>query len=774
MNLGQFLLILKARRRLGLAVFALVLLATLAINLLLPKQYTATASVVVDAKSPDPVAGMFLPGVGSPAYMATQVDIIKSQAVALRVVKSLKLDESPVARQQWEEATGGKGSIAIWLADLLRVNLEVKPAVESNVIAIGYTSKEPQFASQIANAFARGYIDTSIALRVEPAKEYAASFDERVKALRDQLDTAQEKLTAYQREKGIISSDERLDVENSRLQTLTSELVAVQGQAVESRARTGQAQANTEILPDVLQNSLVQSLKGDVARLEAKRQEQQERLGPNHPDSIRTAAELDAMRARVQAETSRVSGAVGTSNRINVQREAEIRASLEKQRARVLAIKRQRDELVGLEQQRENAQKAYDTVYQRLAQANLESQVSQTNISVLNPAVEPISPSKPRIVLNVVLAGFVGTMLAVLAAFAMEMFDRRPRSAEDLALALNAPVMGLLAAARRRPPHLFRRRIHGRLPSKPEEAGAHGSSPSYETSGGHGPQVIPAGDLPYHDRMIGTILRENGKLSAQDEEQILTMQRERGLRFGDAAMRLGMVSERDLTHALSQQFGFSYMEDDDSRLSEELVLASKPFGHGAEQIRALRSEMLMRWRSGQTQRKVISVVSHGRAEGRSVLAANLAIAFAQMGENTLIIDADMRNPSQHRLFGVSNQLGLSTLLSGRRDAKVLQAVPGLRNLCVLPVGAIPPNPQELLARQSFGNTLQLLQQVFDVIIVDTPAFEEGADAQIITGWCGAALVLARQDQTPLPAVEELAHKVNNSGAQVMGGVLASY
>ncbi|MBI4754086.1 MAG: chain length determinant protein EpsF [Betaproteobacteria bacterium] len=772
MNFSQFLLILKARRRFALMVFSLVILTTLVVSLVLPKQYSATVSVVVDVKSPDPVAGIFLPAMAQPAYMATQVDIIKSQAVALRVVKGLKLDESPLVREQWQEDTEGKGSISVWLADLLQKYLDVKPSRESNVIGLTYTSKEPQFAAVIANAFARAYIDANVGLRVDPAKEYAASFDQRIKVLRDQLEAAQAKLTAYQREKGIISADERLDVENARLQQLTIDLVAVQGFAAESRARSGQAHANSEIMPEVLQNPLIQNLKAELARLEAKRQEQQARYGPNHPESIRTAAELDALRARVQSESARVSGGVGTTNRVNVQREAEVRAALEKQRARVLEIKHQRDELVGLQQERDNAQKAYDGVAQRLAQASLESQVSQTNISVLTPAVEPVEHSRPKLLLNMALAVFLGSMLAVGSGLAMEILDRRPRSAEDLAAVLHAPVLGLLSAGPRLPPRLFRRKA---LSGPPERSGPAGPQPSFGAHEfSHGPQIIPAGNVPYHDRMIGTILRENGKLSAQDEEQILTLQREKGLRFGDAALHLGMVTERDLTQALSQQFGFSYMEDEDSRISEEVALANKPFGHAAEQIRALRSEMVMRWRNGQTQRKVVAVVSPRRGEGRSVLAANLAVAFAQMGENTLVIDADMRNPSQHRLFGVSNQLGLSTLLSGRRDAKVLQPVPGLRNLCVLPVGAIPPNPQELLARQAFGNAIQLLHQVFDVIILDTPAFEEGADAQIITGWCGAALVLARQDQTPLPAVEELAHKVNNAGAEVMGGVLASY
>src|SRR3972149_4322851 len=205
MNLQQFLLILRARYKLVLLVLLGTVTATLGVSLVLPKQYTATTSVVIDVKSPDPVIGMMLPGMAAPGYMATQTDIIQSDRVAQKVVKLLKLDANPTVRQQWMEATKGKGKLEVWLADVLQTKLDVKPARESNVISISYKAVDPGFAAAVANAFTQAYIETNVELKVEPARQYAKWFGEQGKSLRDNLEKAQAKLSAYQQEHGIVA-----------------------------------------------------------------------------------------------------------------------------------------------------------------------------------------------------------------------------------------------------------------------------------------------------------------------------------------------------------------------------------------------------------------------------------------------------------------------------------------------------------------------------------------------------------------------------------------
>lgn len=469
MTLGQFFSILLARWKVALAVLVLAIGAAVAISLLLPKQYRATSTVVVDVRSPDPVAGMVLPG--AQGYLLTQLEIIRSERVALRVVRNLKLADNPQTREQWRESTGGSVDIESWLAKALLRNLEVKPSGDSQVLAVSYTSVDPRFSALIANAFVQGYIDTQVDLRKEPAKQYASFFDERARELRERLEAAQARLSEYQKQHGLVATDERLDIENARLQELSSQLVAIQAVTAESSSRQSQAGAAADRMQEVLLNPLISSLKGDLNRQEARLQELNARYGSNHPQVIEAQASIAALRERIAAETRRVTSGVSVSNTINRQREAEIKAALEAQRERLLKMREQRDQAAVLVNDVANAQRAYDAVLARLNQTNLESHATLTNASMLSPAVPPTDPSSPNLILNVLLATSVGLVLAVAASVLLELLDRRLRTFADVVQLLGLPVLGvmpkpvrrgMLSGRRDRP--LIARRVLGQLP----------------------------------------------------------------------------------------------------------------------------------------------------------------------------------------------------------------------------------------------------------------------------------------------------------------------
>ena len=444
MTFGQFLSILRARWWVVLLVLGLTVATTVVVSLLLPKQYTATASVVVDFK-PDPISAAVFGGMPSPAVMATQVDILTSERVALRVVQANRLSENPQIRQQWQDETGGEGTVEQWLITLFQKSLDVQPSRESSVIRVGYQAPDPRFAAGMANAFVQAYVDTSLALRVNPARQYSGFFDQQVKDSREALEKAQSRLSDFQRANGIIATDERLDVENARLNELSSQLVALQAVAAESRSR--QAQANSaagERMQEVLNNPVINQLKADITRAEVQIKQLTARLGEAHPQVVEARGSLAELRSRLDAETRRVTGGVTVTSTINNQREAQVRAALEAQRAQVLRMKTVRDEGLVLQREVENAQRTYDAVQARLAQSSLESQTTQSNVNVLTQAVPPLEPSSPNIPLNVALSVFLGGLLAVGTALLLELMDRRVRSVDDVIAALDLPVIGVL------------------------------------------------------------------------------------------------------------------------------------------------------------------------------------------------------------------------------------------------------------------------------------------------------------------------------------------
>jgi polysaccharide biosynthesis transport protein len=446
MTFQQFLLILNARKWTVILTLLFTVAVTVGVSLVIPKQFTAATAVVIDVKSPDPVAGMVLPGLITPGYMATQVDIINSDRVSQRVVKMLKLDESPVIKQQWQEATEGRGKVDVWLAELLQKKLDVKPSRESNVINIAFSGADPKFAAAVANAFGQAYIDVNLELKVEPARQYATWFVGQVKVTRDKLEKAQDALSSYQQKSGIVASDERLDYENSKLNELSTQLTVIQAQTADSSSKR-KSTANVDTLAEVMQSPLINNLKSDIARLDARLQESNVNLGKNHPQTQRTESELASLKAKLDAETKQISTSIGTTLSVSKQKEKEILDAIALQKTKVLNLNKQRDELTVLKRDVDTAQRDFEQVSMRSSQTRLESLSSQTNIAILNAASEPLDPSRPKILLNVLVAVLLGILLGVGLALMRELGNRRVRSAEDLMEVIGLPLLASIPRA---------------------------------------------------------------------------------------------------------------------------------------------------------------------------------------------------------------------------------------------------------------------------------------------------------------------------------------
>jgi succinoglycan biosynthesis transport protein ExoP len=445
MNLRQFLMLLRARRRLILSTLFATILLALGWSLVQNKTYTATASVLLNYKGVDPLTGLTMPGQLLPGYMATQIDIISSRNVALRVVDRLRLASSPAVIAQFQEATEGKGTVRDWLADLLQRRLDIKPARESSVVEISFKGADPAFAAAVANAFAEEYQNASVQLKTEPMKKAASYFNEQTKQLRDNLEAAQARLSKYQQEKGIVSLDNnRVDVELSRLNDLSSQLVAAQAAALEATSRERMAGSAAVLSPDVANNPLIQNLRVALAAAEGKLAESAARYGANHPQYLAARAEVDKMRADLNAALGTVSKSVGGNALVLRQREEQLRAALAAQKTRVLELNRTRDELGAMLKDLDSAQRAFDAASGRFSQTRIEAQAEQSDIAVLNPAVAPAEPSGPRVLLNTLVAILLGTVLGLGLALLLELLQRPVRSAADVQELLGIPVLGTI------------------------------------------------------------------------------------------------------------------------------------------------------------------------------------------------------------------------------------------------------------------------------------------------------------------------------------------
>jgi len=446
MNITYLLLALRARYKIVLLALIVTVGVAVVISLMLPKTYKASTSLVLNSKGIDAVTGMSVPAQLMTGYLATQVDIIKSKSVALKVVENMKLAENPAVQQQFADKS--QASIKDSLANLLMAKVDVEPARESSVLTINFKGTDPQFVAAVANEFAIAYQQFSVQLKTDPAQQASGYINSQIKTLRDQYETAQSRLSKYQKENNIYSADNRADVEMSRLNDLSSQLVGVQGQLMEAESRSRQATGNAGASPDVLNNGLIQGLKSNLALAEAKLADMSQRLAPNHPQYIASKSEVDKLRSTLNEQIAIASAGVAGGSTINRQRENELRAALAAQKARVLELNATRDEFAVLSNEADSARRAYEVATQRYNQTTLEGQSKQTDSAVLSTAAVPGAPASPRVFVNIALSIVVGLILGVGAVLVMELLDQRVRSATHMATAFGLPVLGVIEKSR--------------------------------------------------------------------------------------------------------------------------------------------------------------------------------------------------------------------------------------------------------------------------------------------------------------------------------------
>jgi chain length determinant protein EpsF len=450
MDLKQYILALGARRKAFFVALIATIVTAIAVALIVPKKYVATASLMMDARDEQTMS----PGRLSPreraTFLQTQVDLLMSNRISTQVARDLKLAQRPGVREAWEQDTGGLGSIDEWIAEGLRLKLDIDTSV-SSLVLVGFSSDDPKFAAEVANGFAKAYLDTVLQLRTEPTREAAKWFDEQLKTLRTQVVQAQSRLNSYQKQKGILAEDARLDVESTRLAELSTQLMVARNATYDALSRYKQATevvesgVSPEAIPDVLSNAHLNALKVDLSRVEGRLEQENAVLGPNHPQYLRTTAEVQALREKLKSETRKLVAGLGNAVQQSRKREADLQAAIDAQNQRLLNVKDYRIEMAAMTRDIEAAQRSYDAVLTRHMTNKIDATANTTNVMLLSPASEPIKPVHPKVGLIAGLSVVLGLLLAAGIVYVLEMLDRRVRSRYDLESRLAVPSLGRLS-----------------------------------------------------------------------------------------------------------------------------------------------------------------------------------------------------------------------------------------------------------------------------------------------------------------------------------------
>jgi chain length determinant protein EpsF len=445
MDLRVMLAVLYRRRWLVLTLFTAAVICAIAATFVMPRQFKATSVVVIDNKA-DPLVGAADPEQSLPSYLATQLDIAGSLSVAERAVRLLKLDEDPSLKAEWQKNTEGRGDFLSSLADSMRKQISITPARDSNVIEITATYPNAQFAAKLANAYARAYIDATLDLKIEPAKQNAAWFDQRSRELRATLEEKQKLLADYRTETGITDTDDHSDLEMTRLSEVSSTLTKLESQRQDAEAVERQIESDPANSEQALHDPSIASLKANLATVETKLRSAALTMGVNNPAYQSLKAEAQSASDALAAETARLVDAARASVAVYASQEAQTRADLERQKKEVLDLRIKRDRVSLLQKDVADAQRSLDEISQRLSLTNLQSQMQQTNVILLSGATEPAAPSAPRPLVNLLVGIFMGLVLGFGVPIAFELASPRIRTSEQMARLLSVPLLSEISA----------------------------------------------------------------------------------------------------------------------------------------------------------------------------------------------------------------------------------------------------------------------------------------------------------------------------------------
>jgi succinoglycan biosynthesis transport protein ExoP len=732
--------VLVKKRQVILGVLLTSVIATTVLVFTMSPRYTATATILIERQAPKiaPVQEIQqVDAVGSTRddYYETQFQLLQSRSLAARVIKALALhsDERFVGRSQGLLASIPGQLEALFrsredgdrvASDVLDMNpqlinqylgmLSITPVTDSRLVKVSFTSESKELSAELANKHAEEFISASLDLRRSVALRAESFLEAELAKAKDRVVRAELKLNDYRRDKGIIGVDgEKSDIVSQRLVELNQRFTEAQSERIRLEADYRLVQSRSpESLPSVTSSPLIQQLKQEASRVEAERAQLEEKFLPGYPALAEAAAREKQVKSRLNSEIHKIVQAIESSFLSAEHREEELAKQLEAQRQATLEQKDVGADYATLNRDVDTARSLYANLLQRLKDVDVSGKVDLTNISIVDPATLPLVRSSPRRGLDLALASVLGLALGVALAFLLETLDNTVKTSDDIERRFGLPVLG----------------------------------------------VVPS---------FGSVRPAYGALASGDGK--------------GSSSRLMLEGDGD---------SWSQAASTQSAGSRELVLSKRPTSVMAEAYRAIRTGILLS--SADAAPQVILFTSGGASEGKTVTATNQALALAQSGARVLLIDADIRKPRLHDIFDVLNGAGLSTYLTGQSSLEAVirevslalsplangksngssaNGAESLGSIHLIPSGPTPPNPAELLGSRRMRETVELLRQRFDYIIIDSPPILPVTDAVVLSAMTDGVVLVVRAEHTAVETVAKAHARLRHVRAKIIGTVL---
>ncbi|MGE0824671.1 MAG: GumC family protein [Candidatus Binatia bacterium] len=715
-HLRDYWRVLRKHQRLILSCAVGVVALTAAVVFIMTPQYTAETTILIERKAPQAlkIEGAQAEAVGPDEYdyYKTQYEILRSKELASRVILEQKLDQHPLFRdeekpgvlqrmlipiesrfghaaQTTSTRTGKKSVISTEVLNAYIESLAIRPFPRTRLVKVAFTSPDPTLSARIVSAHAAFYARYGVELRTQANVEAQHFLEEKLIELKERVEQSEMVLNTYRRDKGILSLDEKENIVVDRLSDLNKRLTEAEAERIglEAQVRLIRKRAYTS-LPAVIDNPLIQTLKEQLAPMEAEQSQLAVRFKDDYPKLVQLKAQIAGTKERINAEIARVVAGIETAYLAADGKEQSLREKMEEQKAATLGLKDASVNYAILAREVDTNRQLYDSVLQRMKEMGVAAELRASNVSVVDKAVPPEFPSYPRRGLALTLSVLVGLGGGLGVAFFLEYMDNTVKTPEEVQQYLGLPSLGVV----------------------PEFA-----------SLVHAPGV-------------------DGKPDSEER---------------DTKSQVGSTQSVSRALALSSRM--------------ELVLSHHPLSVIAEAYRTLRTALFLS-RAGEAPRTLL-FTSATEGEGKTLTTVNTAVIFAQMGLRVLVIDADLRRPRCHKVLGVRNWAGLTEALTGHRDVREVIKATTTENLFLLPSGAIPPNPAELVGSRKMQELVATLLQRFDCLIVDTPPIMPVSDALLMSRLVDGVVLVVNGQKTPRHIVKEARSRLVYARAKILGVVL---
>jgi polysaccharide biosynthesis transport protein len=720
LHLSDYWKMLLKRRRL----VVLMLLAALGIGVFITvittPLYTASVTLKIDQGTPAQGFGEMAAG---DDYYQTQVALLKSRALAAKVITALRLESNPkfvVVRTPIEQlsrrARGFLNSAITYVSDfisdlsgvaptpegppssstdfalgvhprfigLYQRLFEVQPVPKTSLVRVMFTTADPRLSQELAAAHANTFIRMNLETRFELTKEAREFLEKKLSESKVKAVASEQALQRFRQKHGVVSLEGNQNIVIERMVDLNKRLTESRARRIEleSLLQTTKGR-NVDYLSEVIDNSLILQLKGRLEGLEAEQARLATIFKPDHPRLAELNQQIRQARRRLNLEISNVVRGIESDYNAARAREAALQAEADSQQQAALDLKDLGVQYAILQGELNTNHAVLESISKRINETSIASDSPISNIQIVEPAERPLLPSYPQALRNLLLATALGLVLGVSLALLREHMDSTMRTPEDVWRAVAVPTLGVV-------PHL---------------------------------KSLARLEYRFNRLPKGSPLRR------------LTHRWSSGGLAGPSA----------------------------------LTVSHHPLSLLAESYRVIRTVLFL----GQAERppQVILLTSAQPGEGKTTITLNLAITIAQSGRTVIVVDADLRRGNCHLPLGMQNRYGLTQVLADSlplEEGVQSTAVPGFS---LLSRGSIPPNPTDLLGSSKMKEVLAALRERFDFVLIDTPPALAISDTAVLSVLCDGIVLVLRNQSTTTDSAQHVIERLQAVGARILGAVL---